>query len=67
MPMSACCTKGKFYANFALLYSKGSFYANDFGIKPLCVRMLGLKMNHNGEILCQRLNYRGFLNLNAGV
>ena len=33
MPMSACCTKGKFYANFALLYSKGSFYAIDFGIK----------------------------------
>ena len=53
MPMSACCTKGKFYAKTALLYSKGGFYAHDFGIKP----EYGIKHtkvnSHKGEILCQ--------------
>ena len=33
MPIPACCIKGKFYAKSALLYSKGSFYASDVGIK----------------------------------
>ena len=50
MPMSACCTKGKFYAKSALLYSKRGFYAHDFGIYGI----KHTKVNsHKGEILCQ--------------
>ena len=33
MPIPACCIKEKFCAKSALLYSKGSLYANDVGIK----------------------------------
>ena len=43
MPMSACHIKENFYAKSALLqYSKGSFYADDFGIRPPCVTMLSI-------------------------
>ena len=43
MPMSTCCIKGTFYVKSTLLYSKGSFYANVFGIKAPCVKMLDIK------------------------
>ena len=51
MPIPACYIKGKFYAKSALLYSKGSLYANDVGIK--LPRVYNLPFSIKGEILCQ--------------
>ena len=67
MPMSSCCTKGNFYVNFALLYSKGNFYAIDFGIKPLHVvqfRKLSLREIFMLGLLTD--NQRSFLNHGVG-
>ena len=33
MPILSCCTKGGFYANLALLYSKANFNAGCLSIK----------------------------------
>ena len=51
MPIPACCIKGKFYAKSALLYSKGSLYAGDVGIK--LPHAYDLAYSIKGEILCQ--------------
>jgi hypothetical protein len=52
MPILACCTKGKFYAKSALLYSKGHLYANDVsGIK--LPHVYDLAYSIKGKFLCQ--------------
>ena len=33
MSILSCCTKGDFYADLALLYSKATFYATNSSIK----------------------------------
>lgn len=53
-----CCIKAKFYAKFALLLPKGSFYAQEFAenslVYSIC-RQNPMCAYHEEEILCQLL------------